>query len=768
MHSFHLSIRTSRAFSCAAAFILLWLQGCQVPEGDPGATSPTEVSLPEVSQGAKNQFVGYYSPVTVRQESSIEPYDLPVVEGDVANLEAVLGKLALPEAPASLLVNGFAVSPWGEAEDFAEQYRLLKALDVPVFVTADTWLHMYHVQFDELLKELEETRFYRQILAVTNRMIESADARYRQSSGLLRDASRKALAFLWVARGLLTVTDDPSTAPASTVPAAVSDEVVAELKLITEHAGFERSPLFQYQEDYSQYLPRGHYTRSETLKSYFRALMWYGRMTLLLKGGDPACEYDYCPALVTPEEADQQTLASMLLTVDLLSLDADGAPLLQLWEDIYQVTAFFVGLADDLTLYEYHEAIVEVLGRVFPVSELARAENLLSLRAALALKRAPEIYGGTGGQVIWVDEDEEITPEMLDELLEKSKGFRLMGQRFIPDSFAMGRLVSPGAGSLLGDSEAFTAVYTQAGWVRGFPRGLDVMALLGSGRASRWLGTLGDDAYTHYAGSFAELQAFFAAQTPSDWHRNLYWGWLHALQPLLSAPAGGVQSFMLTEAWQDKSLGTALASWAELRHDTILYAKQSYTPGFESITSEPVAHEVPGYVEPNPELFARLLALNETTRKGLEAFGVLHETARNRLLELSGLLGQMLDISQRELASEELSEADHALLGDLADRLDMVLGGVEPAGVKTTMVADVHTDQNSQKVLEEGVGYLELLLVVLRQPDGRLTLNAGPVLSHYEFKHDMASRLSDETWRELLESPSAPEAPPWTGAWRAK
>ena len=92
----------------------------------------------------------------------------------------------------------------------------------------------------------------------------------------------------------------------------------------------------------------------------------------------------------------------------------------------------------------------------------------------------------------------------------------------------------------------------------------------------------------------------------------------------------------------------------------------------------------------------------------------------------------------------------------------------EPAGVKTTMVADVHTDQNSQKVLEEGVGYRELLLVVLRQPDGRLTLNAGPVLSHYEFKHDMASRLSDETWRELLESPSAPEAPPWTGAWRAK
>ena len=34
---------------------------------------------------------------------------------------------------------------------------------------------------------------------------------------------------------------------------------------------------------------------------------------------------------------------------------------------------------------------------------------------------------------------------------------------------------------------------------------------------------------------------------------------------------------MQTTAWQDKELNITLASWAELRHDTILYVKQSYT-----------------------------------------------------------------------------------------------------------------------------------------------------------------------------------------------
>ena len=85
--------------------------------------------------------------------------------------------------------------------------------------------------------------------------------------------------------------------------------------------------------------------------------------------------------------------------------------------------------------------------------------------------------------------------------------------------------------------------------------------------------------------------------------------------------------------------------------------------------------------------------------------------------------------------------------------------------MKTTLIADVHTDQNSKQVLEEGTGYVDLGVFVYRQPDGRLVAGAGPVLSYHEFKHPMSDRLTDEKWRELLKKPDAPKQPEWTLAY---
>ena len=50
--------------------------------------------------------------------------------------------------------------------------------------------------------------------------------------------------------------------------------------------------------------------------------------------------------------------------------------------------------------------------------------------------------------------------------------------------------------------------------------------------------------------------------------------------------------------WQEK-MNTQLASWAELRHDNLLYAKQSYTGG--TVCSYPYS-----YVEPFPEFYQSL------------------------------------------------------------------------------------------------------------------------------------------------------------------
>jgi len=39
-------------------------------------------------------------------------------------------------------------------------------------------------------------------------------------------------------------------------------------------------------EDYTQYNPLGHYAKSDELRTYFRAMIWYGLMTFRAKNED--------------------------------------------------------------------------------------------------------------------------------------------------------------------------------------------------------------------------------------------------------------------------------------------------------------------------------------------------------------------------------------------------------------------------------------------------------------------------------------------------
>jgi hypothetical protein len=556
-----------------------------------------------------------------------------------------------------------------------------------------------------------------------------------------------------------------------TVPSYVASEVNQEIENIEAHEGFKPSAIFNsekgcacgypccYCEDYSQYVPRGHYTRSEVLKRYFKAVMWYGRMAFLLKGGPDA--------LVSEEDAKIATIQASLISAELPNVKADDVACWEIWKRIYSVTSFFVGTADDLTPYEYLDAIEKVFGTRFDASRLADEEELFNLKAELAQMRNPEIYGGSGVCVIYPP----ITKEKLYECLNNTKGMRFMGQRFIPDSYMFQNLVFPAVGMYVGEDEPFTLKMTQLGPQRCFPRGLDVMAVLGSERAYDILRIEGDTEYrgkdTSYDEQLDRLKKEFDAVSEKDWNRNLYWSWLYALKPLLQDFGQGYPTFMQTEAWQNKELQTALASWTELRHDTILYAKQSYTPVAESVP--PPQKPVVGYVEPVPEFYARMLSLTTMTKKGLAQLDALSDNERSRLESLESILERLIRISKDELEGKELSEEDYEFIRNFGQHLDSIIVGVEAKGKETTLVADVHTDTNlPMEVLEEGVGYVDLALVAYKVPDGRIILGAGPALSYYEFRWPMEQgRLTDEQWKEMLEQGQQPPRPKWIGSFYA-
>lgn len=786
--------------------ILVWQylgapQKVSFPITPPSLTEPTEptlkigpIDLTGIST-EKISFAKYYSLSSLDIPLQISQYSLPLKTNQISNFNDFSTKISLSSNASDLLEkNGFAVinNPFNQKEeDIVQPYQTLKDREIPIFITADSLLHLYHIQFDETLRQIEEREFYDKIWQISKELLDDSISKYSGSGaeGDLKEAAKRNVAFFSVGLSLLQPKEnqlcqngrkceDPGLSSAFfekqdltkykfSVPDFVKNEVEQELDLIEKHQGFSKSPLFIYKEDYSQYVPRGHYTRSEKLKNYFKAFMWYGRISMLLKGtnqveaGEICNNFPSCKAFISLYDAKIQTIQAALIASNF----ALNKELKDKWDRIYSVTAFYVGLSDDLGPYEYLEALNSVFeGKFDPTNDLTD-ENIGKLKAKLAEYRLPKIYGGTGEAHLWPP----FTPEQADELLGITQGFRLMGQRFIPDSYMFSELVSPSVGMYSGDNcvQTFTCEVTGGGLARTFPRGLDVMALLGSERAKELLEELGETEYTgrdkegktiSYETQFNKLKEEFDKFNEVDWQKNLYWSWLYSLKSLLKDFGTGYPTFMQTEAWHDKELTTALASWAELRHDTILYAKQSYTPVFESMP--PPEPPVVGYAEPVPEFYNRILALTRMTNVGLDKMNVLDEDSKQRLQNLEKILKRLVDLSKKELENKGLTEEDYDFIKNFGDQLNGVITSVPEKSKKTTIIADVHTDINTKKVLEEGVGYVNLIAVAYKVPDGRILIGAGPVFSYYEFKQPMKDRLTDEKWRDILIS-NLPERPEW-------
>jgi hypothetical protein len=254
----------------------------------------------------------------------------------------------------------------------------------------------------------------------------------------------------------------------------------------------------------------------------------------------------------------------------------------------------------------------------------------------------------------------------------------------------------------------------------------------------------------------------------SEWTHNLYYLWLYSLLPLLNDPGDGYPMFMQSEAWVDKQLMTSLASWTELRHDTILYTKQSYPipPSAPPTFDEKVV----GYVEPVPQLYARLAALCDMMIEGLSSRQITSDRVINRLTYLRDYLLLIKAISEKELRGESLTEQEVILIEVSGKKLETISSIDDFEELTTTAdegmacVVDVHTypDPFEPVVLEEAVGN-PMIVYVAVEIEGRIVLTRGGIFSYYEFIQPLDERLTDETWQAMLDQGTAPSMPVWVG-----
>ncbi len=650
-----------------------------------------------------------YKEVGVSLPGSYAGYGLPVAPGDIVNLNHFK---FTGEKTKALTTNGFFVTP-GAYKEFFQLYDEAPYTQTPPFITTDAMLHVFHLIFDKILRDLERERFSPDLVSLTTACRIEAERTYRELSGTaMAGPAKQVLAYFSTTENLLV--------PGSPVPPAVADLVAGELSLVNGAAGLEKSVIFPTMvEDWSQYIPRGHYTKSEVLKRYFRAMMYYGRITFRLKETD-------------------ETEAALLVTYILTHAKAaDGTPASALWERIYEPTSFFVGGSDDPSFVEYKAVADRVFGAGASPEKFADGELLTRFKEEASKLPAPRINS------MWVTifEDKE----------EATRGFRFMGSRFVIDAFIFENLIWRRVGTM--DNP------------RMLPSPLDVMAAMGSAEALAILEKKGETGYANYPENMNKMKEAIAALSAGEWTRTLYSAWLYTLMPLLEAKDARYPAFMRTPPWAVKDLNSAVGSYTELKHDTILYAKQVMAEaGGEYI--EPLK----GFVEPEPVVFSRLLSLVRMMRSGLEGRGILSADHARLMENLDSDVSFLLDVSTRELKRQPIDEAGNDRLmywGEHLEYLTLLSADVEGEGrpyfedAEAALVSDVATDPNGS-VLELATGRINEIYVVVPDGTGKLMVTKGGVFSTYEFTVPLAGRMTDETWKANLAGGSVPAAPDWT------
>ena len=650
-----------------------------------------------------------------------EAIPLPVGFSQIANNQVLEG---LTEAQLSFLSeNGFAVIHSQEAQFGDIRVETAKRTGQPYYLTTDAAFHALHLLFDDLLKALESEHLRQEMIDITQATLAEVQSYLPAVQGTSLEAETlQAVAYLSVALKLFN--------PQASIDPGVSELVDRQVSQVMDAGGKAYSAIFPtFEDDYGAYKPVGHYAGDPELEAYFRGMTWYGRVHFLLSGEAPS-------------------RLPLIVTMALRRAQVDGQPAAELWSSIYETLNFMIGPSDDLGPLEYTALMDAVYGNTPTIQDIAdeaRWQEFLSRSDQLP---APQINS------LFVDSTVDLAPV---------KGWRFMGQRFTLDAFIFQNLI-------------FDRVLAREdGTKREFPSGLDVMAAFGSGPAMNMLNEQGAGSFPNYPEQIAKMQQAAQAQPEAQWLGRFYDAWLYAFFPVLKAKDGSYPAYMQTSVWGYKDLNAALGSWAELKHDTVLYTKM---PEMAGGGGPPMSGPAPSYVEPNPEAFYRLAYMARMLSCGLqqallpgpcEEGGAYFMNGTDPLSYAYGMASlasrfQTLgDIASKELAGQPLTEDDNSAITDCLGMIECMnedTGYKQPQGEmpKPPVIAAVSGAQDS--VLEVGVGYVDRIYVVVPL-EGRWQAAQGGVFSYYEFTRSRDQRLTDEEWRALLAGPDAPNLPTW-------
>lgn len=622
------------------------------------------------------------------------------------------------------------------SDDMIDCYNYLKYnKSIPIFITTDLAAHSQHLIFDRMLQYTEEEYFLPQMLELTNGFIEALSAR----TDAPEQIREQAIQYFQVPKAIIEsspekvktdnwynpiIYQEKSSDEIQSMLSAYPEAVQNDYSLVM-NAMPGKEAIFGEDEDFSQYKPRGHYTKNKLLETYFRATMWYGHLHFTItkpRENQP-----------TPEEILQKE-AVITLIVDTIQKDGD---LYIKWENLFNPITSLIGMSDDLSFDDICPLWKDQ--NITDYSEWAsNRDNIVAFMSLCNEKLRPPAISGQSVFQMYSEVDEE------SGLPSVPMGWRLFGQRFTYDSLVHEKVSPP----------RFMP--------RDIVRGLDIMKAFGSKTADALLEKSDYATMPGLKEILDSFEASFAEYDSDFWNKTYYNQVLYQVKTQATFEQGAGFYFTESPAWNIKSQIAAHGTWAELRHDTILYVKQvaaeragdgDFEPTYRT---EPLPKPV-HYIEPNLPFWEGSIASVANLMTIYEQYDLLDDETKYVLENLSSLYNRILMIVRLEAENQPVAYNDIEWIPTIISSLNRLImihtnGGYSEDNdqLKMACIADVYTNNELKVCLEVGVANPARLYVPLNDSQGGKRIAIGYGFSYVEFTHDMTDRMTDEQWKDIV------------------
>jgi Protein of unknown function (DUF3160)/FlgD Ig-like domain len=662
--------------------------------------------------------------------------------------DSVANKFNLTDYEKSLInKNGFMVSERLSEPSFGQAFLNIYHKDLPVYISTDAILQALHISYDRMLKDVELGDLINSVttlLSQLNAQMPQLNSKYSSNPKMVQELHDVDL-YLTVARKLLDSTATPYYS-------SDVDRVLYFYNKAMQAQSAELDTLFASVPvtiDWSQFEPRGHYVDENhpILENYFRTMMWLGRIEIYL----------FPPENVDTRNGTKQNFADeQRQTIDAFLIDElfDLSNSWQLYHNVESILEYFVGIQDNVTI----DNLSDLKSKI----NLSQASDFLDSNKVVQFADSLEKQSYANQQIL--SQILYSNQLMEPDSIQPASSFMLFGQRFVIDSYVTGSVVYD---RITYDGEKICRL---------LPSPLDPMFALGNDAAGQLLQP--ELEQYHYATNLAALRYLINSYGTAFWDSTIYNLWLSAIQTL-NPPSdrSNLPPFMQTAAFWQEKLNTQLASWAELRHDNLLYAKQSYTGGITCSYPH-------GYVEPFPGFYQTLenfANLSEAKFQVLPFSGQdqqLQTNILNYLSSFASIMDTLGSISTEILSGSQFTSEQDAFLHKVMYSTVEGCGQVVYDGWypklfygdfastiqgDNSVVADIHTvptdcyGNTLGDVFHVGTGPVNLGVFVAKLPGGNKTAFVGPCLSFYTYTTINFQRLTDDEWNnQYLQSASRP------------